>query len=365
MNNLGPRLCGSPAHRTFTNSLADQFGAGLQNITRDRHPLPRWDARRWELKLHTGTGTESLPVSSYCAYSGKTGPEGVTGEVVFCGPLTPRTHIPTNLDLNGKIAFFTATTQPQLLSEWFAGHIRDVYNSEGDTTFPYSQDRAAFAIALMPATLHDELKNAGAVGALFGWTNVADENAADQYLYTYANKDVPTLYISSRACSKLLDLAGGGLMPTNPESMPTKVTLILEAEIFPNDYSETVIGSLPGRNADESIIVWSHTDGMNAIEENGAIAVLAMAKYFSRLPAEKRDRNLIFVLSEGHFSGGYVSMGQFLTEHPDIKKKAVAAIGIEHLGTREWLNDFDTNTYKPSGRPELGFAWARPSLWRI
>jgi hypothetical protein len=47
-------------------------------------------------------------------------------------------------------------------------------------------------------------------------------------------------------------------------------------------------------SSDEVIIVNTHTDGPNATEENGGLGILALAKYFSRLPKIERRRTLVF-----------------------------------------------------------------------
>ena len=52
----------------------------------------------------------------------------------------------------------------------------------------------------------------------------------------------------------------------------------------------------------------THTDGPNATEENGAVAMLAtMAEVlFQKIPKSERRRDIVFPMHTGHFAGGYV-----------------------------------------------------------
>jgi hypothetical protein len=132
-----------------------------------------------------------------------------------------------------------------------------------------------------------------------------------------------------------------------------KATLILDAELIPETATDTLIATLPGSSSDEVIIVNTHTDGPNATEENGALGILALAKYFARIPQSERKRTLVFVMTTGHFAGPYVpSIRGVITAHPDLIKKAVAALTVEHLGCREWADDASLH-YKATGENQL------------
>ena len=132
----------------------------------------------------------------------------------------------------------------------------------------------------------DALKKAGALGLVLAWTNISDAQAADQYApFGRALQDFPALRVGKETGARLKSMAGSG----------AKVTLRLEADIFPDTTTDTLIATLPGMTNDEIVIVNSHTDGTNATEENGGIGILALAKYFSKLPkSEARKRTLVF-----------------------------------------------------------------------
>ena len=69
---------------------------------------------------------------------------------------------------------------------------------------------------------------------------------------------------------------------------------------------------------------------------------------------------MVFVLATGHFASAYVpSIRGVITKHPDLIKKTVAALAIEHLGAREWADDADLKNYRPTGQDEWTFAITR------
>jgi len=131
---------------------------------------------------------------------------------------------------------------------------------------------------------------------------------------------------------------------------------VLEADIFPDTPTDTLLATLPGTASDEIIIVNTHTDGPNATEENGGLGILALAKYFSRIPVSERRRTIVFPLTSGHFAGPWVpSMRGIIQKYPDLIKKAVAALTVEHLGCKEWVDDASFR-YRATGENEWAVA---------
>jgi hypothetical protein len=361
MNGLGTRYTGSPAHQKYMSFLDEKFaGLGLHVEQIPHTALVRWDVGKYGVKIASGAGAgKEVPLSSFCTYSGTTGPEGVTGDLVFCGSVGSSTSpliqtgagrgsssITLPQDMKGKIALVEVAAQPVPFGEWFKGHVREVYNSEGTSGLPETENSAAFAGFGMPRGLAGDLQKAGAVGIIYSWTNLSDDNAAGQTKMG-AWGVLPALWVGIKAGKELRQLAQSG----------GRVTLTLEAKITPDVPTHTIVATLPGISSDEIIILWTHTDGNNAIEENGGIAMLNLMKYFSRLPKESRNRTIVCVISEGHYAEQYVPTSAWVKERPDLIEKAVALVSIEHLGCREWVDDPVANTYKGSGRPETGWAF--------
>ena len=357
MAKLGPKYTGNPAHVEFVEYLAKNLESCGLDVQRDHFTLPRWEAHRCAVNVHTASGTSiELPVTSYYPYSGETPGEGVTGEVAYLGPFQslypdvlehtrnaesskPAAPPVFSQDLKGKIVFLECSVLPTNMHEWYRVRGGD----PADITLPPTLQRTHLSTVGMLT----DFKKAGALGVILGWTNISDENAADQYApFSRPHQGIPAVYIGRESTAKLKQLAASG----------AKATLVLDASITPDSPTDTLYSLLPGVS-DEIIMVQTHTDGPNALEENGGIAILSLAKYFSRIPKSERKRTLMFVLTTGHFAGPWVgSIRAFIEKHPDLIKRTVASVTIEHIGCLEWADD-ESMHYRPTGKNEV--AWAQ------
>ena len=121
------------------------------------------------------------------------------------------------------------------------------------------------------------------------------------------------------------------------------------------------------KNQKENVIINTHTDGTNCIEENGPIALLELMRNMKDAVPERTD---IFLFTTGHFrlphfedirTGGFQSGSRWLAMHRDLWDgksdhfKCVANLTIEHLGCKEW-RDID-GEYKYTGKPEIDLVY--------
>jgi hypothetical protein len=334
MAKLGPKYTGNQAHTTFVEFLAAEFKKAGCEVVHDRYTLPRWEAKRWGIDVAPSSGARfTAPVTSYFPYSGHTSAAGVAGELVYAG--SHPTFALTGLQ--GKVALVDFATNTR---EWAKVYQPWGINPPGES-FPSSMRPARAAVNdLTP------FQKAGAVAVILGWTDVSDANAADQYTpFSRPPQGIPGLYVGRGTLATLRALAGSG----------AHATVVLEAETFPGAPTDTLIATLPGAS-DEVVIVNTHTDGPNATEENGALGILALANYFAKVPKSERKRTLVFPLTTGHFAGPWVpSIRGVIEKHPEVIKRAVAAITVEHLGCREWMDDASAR-YAATGKNEWSVA---------
>jgi hypothetical protein len=336
MAKLGPKYTGNPAHNTFVDFLAANLKSAGLEVNHIDYKFTRWEARRWGLNINPAAGKRfEAPVTSYFPYSGQTTANGVTGELVYAGT-TPKLDL--SGDLKGKIAYIDCPITARPWGEWYTPW--GLYPPE--LTLP-----AAVRPARSSVSDITPFQKAGAIGVILGWTDVSDANAADQYApFSRPLQNIPGLWVGHETGARLKTLTGTG----------AKATLTLEADLIPDTATSTLIATLPGTSSEEIIIVNTHTDGPNATEENGGLGIVALAKYFSRIPKSERKRTLVFILTTGHFAGPYVpSIRGVIKDHPDLVKKAVAALTVEHLGCREWADDAALN-YKATGENEWSVA---------
>lgn len=353
MVDLGPRLTATSPHLNFIDGLEEGFrGAGL-SVTRDPQPFQQWLAQDFALEV----AGKPVPVASYYTYSGKTGPQGVSGDLAYAGPIpSPPSDpnaipaymesLPTAIEallaavpggVSGRIVLMDAPIAA-LTSGGFDPLL--TYRYDPDHTISETGDykRAWTTLASLPRL--DPFKAAGAAGAVFA-LDASAANARGQYTpFIWGYFDLPALIVDRETGARLRAQA-----VTSP-----KATLTLTASLT-NTKSDSLVAILPGAT-DEILVVNTHTDGQNAFEENAGIACVALAEHFASLPKSARRRTLVFSCVTGHFSGGGQPQTQgFIDDHPDLIARTAAAITIEHFGSSEW-ND-DSSGYHPTGQVEI------------
>jgi hypothetical protein len=161
---------------------------------------------------------------------------------------------------------------------------------------------------------------------------------------------VPTLWVGHAAGERLKAAAAKG----------ASLKFVLDATVHEDTPSDTVWGVLPGAT-DEVVVINTHTDGCNATEENGGLAVTSLAWALSRLPKAERKKTYVFLMTTGHFSHGFIRGAEsWQKENPDLMAKAVACMTCEHLGAREWRDV--AGTYKDTGTftPGTAYTWTKP-----
>jgi hypothetical protein len=360
----GPlRMTGGANHVGYVNWLADRF-AHLPGFTlkRDTYTFKRWEADMVAdigatLNLPDGK-TVPLDVLHYYPYTGEGSLQGsVTGPIIYLAsdgtPPSPLANVtklmaspPANLADCIVVIESPCSLMPQGMD----------YGVYPPGLKPQAEriwvPRQGFAHGNLFGQLDGKCK-----GVIFCWTDVSDEAARFQYIrFSQPHRQTPALWVGKNTA----------LMLKNSSGAAATITMRLNAKVFPKTPTDTVIATLPGRT-DEVVVVVSHTDGPNICEENGALALLALASYFSKIPLAQRKRTLVFGMVTGHCAGGamrdeatatgpYGIVGAdgegFFRDHPEITSKTVAAIGVEHLGGMEWLDDPTHTHYAASGMVE-------------
>jgi hypothetical protein len=329
---MGLRSTGSPVHEQYIDELISRLErAGVTDVHGEPVPVSRWTAGRWSLDA----GGKPIATSSYIPYSGSTPPGGVTGALAR----VPPGAIPQAGALAGKIAVFDvplpATAYSVMAQISYAG-----WDPQGliDPTARYARPWAGIGDLI---SLLDSLPAAGAIGCV-GVIDLPPEAARGSYFpYDGHVRTVPGVYVDRTARPRLEALIATGA--------PARLTLAATAERF---VSRNVVGLIPGRT-DELVILNSHTDGTNAVEDNGPNAIVAMAQYLSRLDRDLLPRSVMVSLTTGHFHGG-IGQVTFAREHLDgALRKAACALTIEHLGALEWA-EIAGGQMALTGRPELG-----------
>jgi hypothetical protein len=246
-------------------------------------------------------------------------------------------------DLKGKIVFIDYEISARDYNEWY-----EPWGYYTPDTAP-KMDKYVSSVMAQPFEDLAPYKKAGAAAVIIGWSNLSDGQAKGQnWPFGRALTEIPALLVGRETGAKLRQMAAEG----------AAATVTLEADVVPNAGTDALVATLPGTSSDEVVIINTHTDGPNVIQENAGIVLVALARYFAKVPKANRRRTLVFSQNTGHDIGAYVpgKQGSFIERHPDLVKKAVASVAIEHLGCREWRDDESHSRYTATGHDELTYA---------
>lgn len=330
MNSFGSRPTGSKAHNKFIAYIKKQITSLGFTPQSDIRYFDRWQAKDSSIVIHTAEGDMPIHVSSPFPYSGETDINGVTAEPVY----VYGKHV-NYLKAKDKIAVIKVKDFKSMYSG-VAFNQKKAF--PGDLKLQkYYKGPVACAFIKFPflQVAHDM----GVKAVICIWEDMTNEMVEGQYLnFILDYQGIPALWVNEQDGKKVLEAC----------SRRDKITLTLLAEKEKSAVGETVYTIVEGKNPKEAIIINSHTDGVNCVEENGPLAMLAMLKHFKE---HQPGRTLIFAFVCGHFrlpafkapaAVSDQSTSLWLYNHKDLWDgkdghiKAVAGLTPEHLGCMEW-----------------------------
>jgi len=328
---FGSRRTGSEAGIKTAGYIAEQFKSfGLENVTIEQGDALQWEATNWSLSVNgVSIPCFYMPRSFHpkdgqpAAFS--TGPSGLQREVVYVGDRIDFDDI----DIRDKIVVADV-----LLKDIDLGLMKlaanKVYDPEGTLSLFGKSHVDPFSPNNYPRNLINAMDQ-GAAGFVGILANYIDSNnfhnediaymiRADAYL------ELPGLWVSRTEGEKIKALIQSA-------NKPTHGVLRLSGELKTVTYN-TVLGYLSG-SRDETLMIQSHHDSAfsGAVEDaSGSAEVLALAKYYSQKPSAERNRRMMFVTMDTHFTE-YESHEDFVEKYVkgSENKNIVANLTIEHI----------------------------------
>jgi hypothetical protein len=337
LDQRGLRATGSPAHAAYVTDLADRLSAvGVQDVRLEPIPMRRWTPRQWALAIEQDGDHRDVPPVSYVAYSGSTGPEGVVG-ALSAEPAAGTIGL-VDIPVVGMAAAdfdgldWDAPTLPVHGEGWVA-------DARYERVW-LSQDLMRDALARFEA--------AGAVGLVLVVDLPEDDIPGAYLLYDGVHRGIPAVFVGRGSGAVLRDHLAGG----------ADVRLTLDA-VVEDAVTHNVVGVVPGLS-DEVVVLQSHTDGPNGLEDNGPEAIVAMAAHLATLPRGDLPRTVMVLLSTGHFAIEEAwGLEAFLATHAhDVVPRIAAAVSIEHLGALARPEDYVGSSL--SVEHEFGACFATP-----
>lgn len=345
MEAFGSRPTASPAHESFIDSLAQRFTqAGVEGVRREPFTVDRWLAESWSLRLTTSSGTTTVP-SSFIPYSGDTPPSGITAPLVYAGAADPASWQLGSLA--GTIMALDVPV-PDITAAQFYANSYYVHDPGSTMTPTHTYKRTWIGPLLTVSRLVAAAKAAGAAGFIGIVDMPADFTSGLYVPFSGEMMGLPGVFVDRgtgaavRAAAR--ERATAGLTLTATRTTATTGNLV---------------GTIPGRS-DETIILLSHTDGANAVWENGPAGILALARYFAAIPLACRARTIEIVLTSGHLTGAK-GASEYITKHDnDVLDRTVAVLTVEHIGALEWTEGSDGN-HHATGAAEPAAIYASES----
>jgi hypothetical protein len=352
-----PAYTGSPNWCNYLAFLEEKLHEyGVVDVFKNRWSFERWytsdDATSWSL-ISDG---DPVRVSHYDAYSGSTGPKGITAPLIYYDHDNPPHSI------KDKIVVFPTLPHPcaPFDKEYLMYSTFNDYEYRSDDPFAplFSYVDPAESVTFdtmyqLEQQFHELAIEDGAAG-LVKICDMSYERTVG--LYTFP---VPTLHDMP---GLILDREAGGKVIADAKAGKT-AKLRLEATIETSEAMQ-LIAYLPGKDygtpKDEQVLLVNHTDGPSISQDNGALGLLAIIKYFSNLPHEKRDRTLTVFLDCRHYMPGMEEAHQdvsWLDRYPEERDKIVSMIHIEHLGEMDY-REVD-GSVEAVCLPEQSLLWVR------
>ena len=361
---FGPTYSGNKSWHKFLSFTKKKLKAlGVKDLTYNKWTYDRWYTSDWPDDSNWSLISDGRPVkiAHYGAYSGSTGPEGITAGLALFNPEAEASAYA------GKIVVIPVAPHPKPplkadYEKWFT--INDYeYLSDPDTFPPmFTKVSTSNSVAYdvwwqlrQTIKINAILAENKAVGGLVVF-NMGYDRLAGLYTFPVLKMfNSPTLYLDRRAGAQVIEDARQG----------KTATLKLVANVEPAETYQ-LIGYLPGKNygtpRDEKIILITHTDGPSISQDNGAFGLLGIVSYFSHFPKSARPRTLMVFLDNRHYMPGMErgnAKHDWFMKHPEEKRSIVALIAMEHLGQMEFREA--GNAFAPTGNIEPSFLWTRNS----
>ncbi len=335
--NLGERRPGSAAdHQAIAYLESELKKSGFTDVRVEKSNFDYWEPVQWDLTLEPDTAQAWQAESFYVPYSGPTGKNGVTSEVVYLGNISS----PKWQDIKDKIILVDI---PSLDISWDQMKLF--------TYMAYEPENMMKGVAPAPFPIGWMLKyidfyeqaEARQPAAIIGIL----ENYPDMGKFTYYApydgklRPIPSLYVKENTGEMIKTLLNKGKLSAR---------VVLQANVSPKGgESANVYGVLPGRS-ETTIIIHSHHDSpwKSGVEDSSGVGmVMGLADYYARVPAEQRPYKMIFMFTGGHMVGA-ATENDFIARHKsDILANTLFDIVVEHIA-----DDYQSLSQPSTGAPQ-------------
>ena len=305
-NKIGIRIPGTNSEWDAAYYIVDQLKAAGLSAQVEPFEYLGWIFD--EVEVYITYPIKKKLTSTWFVYSMPTPPNGVEGEVVYCGGCSFEELC--NLDLNGKIALAgrRVTTSP--------GRHRMICNVA---------ERGAIAYLEFNTTIPEELAKVG---------TASDKYVSDDYShFIRLYPPIPAASISYRDAKEIMDLMEKGPVKVRVKIGSSKPVMFWRK-------SPNVIAEIPGsKYPEEKIIIVAHHDAdtIGAHDNaSGVAAAIELAEFF----LDNRPLRSIILLFPGAEQFGLHGSEAYVKAHRNELDSIVAVIDFGAIGFGEafWLD---------------------------
>jgi hypothetical protein len=332
MAKLGDRPTGSAAQNAYIDWIRKRMQAipGMR-MSRQDFTINRWNARSVSLKLRTAKGVTGVPVAAAVPYSQPTAADGVAGPMVDI----PDDQQITAANAKGRVVLRDAPAGSVPYYDFLLPVVSWFSYDPGLTIDPSKNFYGDFInYNARVADLRDAAA-AGAKAIVFMKDLPRRQLVSHEEPYEGTAWGVPGAFLGSDEAQQVRDTLAAD---------PAATARVVLHGGFKHVQTPSIHATLPGASP-QRIVIDSHTDGTNAAEDNGPVAMVAMARYLAALPAECRPRTIEFAFSTAHFYqrvqdvdhryGGAGVLAQQLDDEYD-RGKVSSVLVLEHLGAIDY-----------------------------
>ena len=341
---------GSAAQRSYVDGLAGWLqNSCASGFTRDSFTYLQWTPQQVALSLPE-LGEQAVTVAAPITYSGETAADGLVAPlfqlpdpsvqattVLLDGE--PIAQAIANYDVAGRIVIVDMPIPytPNTVIETQLFSLNDPNN-----TIPPTSPRVWEIGQIAVPQIEAALKAAGAVGMI---AVMPYSVAGASQIYSPLNAvdvGLPGLYLDHTAGSALSQALAAGDV--------SQARLTLVAAVDQAATMDNLIATIPGASP-RTLLLSSHTDGTNALEDDGPAAIQALVDYFCRVPQAQRPATLSIVMDGGHFAGNAGLKHYVAQNSASLSQNLIAAIEIEHLAALDLEPQAD-GSFALTGLPE-------------
>ncbi len=342
---IGPKLTGSEGQARFIDYLKKEISDLGLPVYAEPFFFESWEPLGSSVGLVGEDGeTTDAPVSSVYPYSGETPDEGIIADSLFFD------GVDDVFSAAGKIVVIRVDDLSAIHSELAF----DKRSAWPEDTFMPEFYNGPVATAMVKCLAIERIKALRPAGLILVWKKIPDAAVEGQWLpFIQPRLGIPAVWVNGTVGEKVISHA----------KKHGRIRLTLTAKRDKYARTESFFTMIPGSEDGECVIINTHTDGPNCVEENGGVALLEMMR---QLRDEPLRRTHIFLFTTGHFrlpefrdirTGSFQSASKWLAEHRHLwdgrgsHLRCVANLAVEHLGCLEWT--VRDGEYVPTGLPEV------------